>query len=338
MDKILILAAITSFFSFVICSTGFGLGLEEVSIREDELYKKLYSKSGDGDVLKPSETLNVLKTLDQKYKNRDDAESLKIHESIVDLINAGDMNEEKCLYFYMEYSILRRSHSTNENYPNIINYINHNKDTLFSMCKEPLLAKLRQDVKQLPDYVEGFFELLRESMLEADHENQIRHSIFLISDDRILQEGIINYLRLISAPLFPRASDKENGYAYFKVEYDLSVKYPCYLVTKKLDSVMSDFFLISQDDNMLEKMHPFAMFWLENFNLCTRITGLGEARSRALGIASYKLLLDIAEKKNKQPEGTESSADETIPAKELKRQNSTFSVLGSLRSCLGLDC
>lgn len=283
---IIVLVVVALSFNLAVCSD-----------EKYALHKKLYSEER---FLRPSETLGILKTLDNEFKPENGVESSNEHKDIVQLLNAGEITEDKCLSFYMEYMILQELLLANSNFPNIVDYLEYNKDALFSICKQSLLNKLKEDVEKLPEYIEGFFGLLINSMLEADTDNKLENSRFLIPYEDILKKGIIGFLEKTSGPLIPRVLDEDEGRMFFEREYDSSIRKPCYIVKKQIQSIMTDFYTLSHDENMLKKFDPFAVLWLENFNACMSIVGRGKAYSIGLGKKAYQYLVANAEELSKQ--------------------------------------
>lgn len=316
MQKTLIIALGLSLFGFISCSTDQGEAEAEQVSTERDLSEKLFSKLGN--VLKPSETLNLLELLDEEYKTHSDEKYIKKHETVSELLNFADLNEEKCPLFYTEYMILQRSLLAYEKSPNIVDYLKYQKDALFSQCKDFLSTKLKEDVELLPEGTEGFLELLKQSMVESDPDNEVRDSLFLIPDVPVLTRGIVSFLKKTSESLIPKALEKEDGSAFFRKEYDLSIRKPCYIVKKQIQSSITEFSTLSHEEHILEQFDPFVKLWLENFNVCMCIVGRGQTFSIGLGRESYKQLSDDENKKTPS-----------------KKQRSAWN---HLTSCFGNEC
>lgn len=222
--------------------------------------EKLFSK--DGDVLKPSEAPNLLKLLDEECK------------------------------------ILQQSLIAHEKSANIVDYLKYQKDVLFSLCKNFLLTKLKDDIKGLPEGTEGFIELLKQSMIESDKNDEVRASLFLIPDVPLLTRGILSFLEKTSESLTAKALDKAEGGAFFRTRYESSIIKPCNIIEKQIQSSITEFSTLSHDKHMLEQFDPFVKLWLENSNVGMSIVGRGQTFSIGLGRQSYKLLLDDKNKKS----------------------------------------
>lgn len=289
---------------------------DEVKIWVDrDLRDKLYSESEN--VLGPSGTLSLLKLLDEEYRAHMDEEPTKKHQAIIELLNVADLNEEKCPLFYTEYKILQQLLSANVKFPNIVNYLKHYKDAMFSLCQGFLLSKLKEDIQKLPDDTEKFLELLKQSMIESSQNSQLIDRLFQISDFQSLSKGILLFMEKTSGPLKPSTQDGEKGSASFSEEYDSLIVKPCNVIRKQIQYSMSEFSTLSHENHMLQLLDPFAKLWLQNFNVCMSIVGRGRAFSYALGEEIYKHSFIIKNKSIKtEDEKVENQSSTAPPSKQ----------------------
>lgn len=240
-----------------------------------EPHTKVFSQVGPA--LKPSETLELLKVLDEKYKIRKDEDSIKKHEQVVELLEVSRVEEEKCLTYYTEYKILQEMLDDNWFLPNLVDYLQHYNQELFKLCNGHLLKFLKQDVAKLPEGTEGFLELLKQVMAAASAQES-KTGDYLIHDTPTLTRGIVLFLEKTSS-----LGGKEQAQELFK-EYDLSIRKPCMIVKKTIQSSIAEFEMLRNSDQFVNQFDPLAIEWLDNYDVCMSIVGRGKAYSTGLGL------------------------------------------------------
>lgn len=287
-----------------------------------EFHEKLFAV--DGQVLDPIDTLNLLESLENKYKIRRDEESIEKYKQIRGLLHIAELNDEKCEHSKETFKIIDEQFIQNKEYPNVVAYLSQCGYAQYLICEKILTDRLETDVEQLPTSTRANLEKLKESMIATNIDEPILKQLFLIKDRELLIKGIAHYMGRQLLPLVSKIVNNDDGPSIYYNKFDELIKEPCDKVGKiNIREIQT----MAKYEIMLEKSSPFVRKWTENINLCSSIIG-GTVRDMSLlPPSSFQAFL----RNNKQlkihrPRDRLPVASEKKPKKKGK-----FSLL----SCLG---
>lgn len=320
------LLLICSLSSLVNCSTGEPQTSWDGDPRYDlswvEFHEKLFAT--DGQVLDPIDTLDLLKSLENKYKIRRDEESIGKYKQIRGLLHAAELNDEKCEHSKATFEIIDEQFVQNKLYPNVVAYLSECRDAQYLICEKILTERLETEVEQFPISIGANLEKLKESMMATKIDEPIWKLLFSIGDRELLVKGIAHYMRRQLLPLVSKIVNNDDGPSIYYAEFEKLIKEPCDKVGKiNIQEIQT----MAKYEIMLEKFSPFVRKWLENTNLCSSITG-GTERDKSLlpSLSLQAFLRNNKQFRIRKPIDKLPVAPEKKPKKECK-----FSVL----SCLG---
>lgn len=257
-----------------------------------EFHRKVYALGGE--VLDPSETLELLRILESKYEIRRDEESVSKYKRVRELLKIAEMNQEKCEKPSEIFESIAYEISCNHPYVNLMAFLNYYRNIQVENCKEMLNNKLQIDIELLPKSVVDSIRKFKESVLVANTDNQLKERAFIFASGDSIVNGVAHYLEHQLSPFVERVLEGRNGVGLYNREFNKLIREPCTMITVEKPISVKEYRLIARDREMLKKFDPFALEWLENYNLCLAIIHGGErncGRTRDLSLS--KLLKSV---------------------------------------------
>lgn len=219
-----------------------------------------------GEVLEPNETLELLKILDEKYKIRGDEDSLGKHRRIKDLLSVSELDEGNC---DQSIKLIGKLQGWNSAFPNVLAYLRHYEEAQYEICSEKLLGNLRKEVATLPGSIEQVLDRLKTSTIQANSQKSVKESLFKSDNDAIIN-GVVEFMK---RELDPIPVEDPNVESVFKTKFDGLIKKPCETLVGKWPIKIAEFKILSQEKELVKRLDPLAIKWLENYYLCSSIYG-----------------------------------------------------------------
>lgn len=234
-----------------------------------EFHDKVYAFKGE--ILDPSETLRLLEILEEKYKIRCDEESVIKYNQVLNLLEIARISNQ-CEIPEATFRKIDRELSYNRIYPNVAAFLDYHRRIQYHACEQRLNDKLLQDVELLPKSIGDNLQQLKESIVAANPNEQLRERAFEASNQALIVQGVANYLEKQLNPFVKRVLEGHDGINVYNMEFKKLIKEPCErIATGDKQISVYELRLVSDNKEMLEKFSPFSRNWLENFNLCRSI-------------------------------------------------------------------
>lgn len=271
-----------------------------------EFHDKVYAR--DGDMLDPSETLRLLKILEEKYKIRHDEESVLKYKRVMELLNIASLNSNKCERPNETFKNIGYELSCNQAFVNVVAFLNHYKDEQFNICRQTLSEKLQYDVELLPKSYGDNLQELKESILNSiSNDQSMRRKAFRALDQSLAVKGVANYLERKLDPFVTRVLEAHNGVNVYNKEFDKLIREPCdRIATGDKQIRVQEIRILSNNEEILDRLDLFSRNWLENYNLCYGLTLDGDRYINRVRDQSLSILL-----KNTRPVQKKQDGDRT---------------------------
>lgn len=225
----------------------------------------------DGTVLSPDQTLNLLKSLEEKYKIRGDEESKNKYERVQSLLKIAELSAKPCSQIPDNvFELVQKQLSLDGRYPNVLAYLKHHRNILYETCRQVMIEDLKRDVDTLPRSFEYIFKGLKHSMVWSNLQEPTRQTLFDISQQAI-QDGVIDYMDRQLDPFREKVVKARDGKQVFKVEFERLIIRPCTRLAVDKPFRIGKFKILSDDKDIVKEFDPFVRSWLENYNLCSNI-------------------------------------------------------------------
>lgn len=195
-------------------------------------------------------TLERLKTMSDIKENPD----------VANLVTASQVTERNCNWPMMDaMSLLMKTHSIYS--VNILPYLTHWRQELFSVCAKDFSNELRSAVKSSFEEVEQEATTLREEIISSRVGE-------VIADLPVgsYAAGIVRFLELKLVSLDAKLNRDRVGFLVIK-----HVEPVCGTVLIDFDLIIKNYERLLGDEKIKAKMSPFVLDWINNVRMCRHI-------------------------------------------------------------------
>lgn len=228
------------------------------------MYNKVYATQGQS--IGPTKTADLLRRLMKIYEDEPDADLMR--KDLRSLIEVGNIDETKCdKNTVMSINELMQSFKMYS--VNLVPYLKHCKNELYSSCEEIFEDELEESIYSLSRPERIKILLLRRGVSESIDESLNVDKQYQLIPRSAIEEGIITYMeqhtKLINAV---DESDVKISKDKFLNEFENWVVNLCERVTWAIDHKVE---LFMDDEELVEKMDQKTLTWMTNWRLCRDI-------------------------------------------------------------------
>lgn len=240
------------------------IGLTSAQVSEtDQIYDQLFKfpePKMKSPILKPVETLTLLKRLQELYTNPVDQISQQRKEKVDKLVSESEFNSDSCRKPSINWSHLAKQY---ENYfKSLSPYLNHVKQQRFAFCQQEFVADLNDDLTRLTTQEIEEINQLR-TLVQAKSCRKLE-DLYSFSDQGMLAEAILDYMQQYSRHDLDAPKNRKNEISSEEVEQVVGAL--CRRIDQTLNArVKITYFYTSHE---AEKLDKASLDWITNTRVC----------------------------------------------------------------------